>query len=59
MIKQIMWSILSVAALTGCSHGIQSMKPDHVRVSPSVQWDCYVDEWSTHPKIEANLDWNL
>lgn len=54
-----MWSILSVAALTGCSHGIQSMKPDHVRVSPSVQWDCYVDEWSTHPKIEANLDWNL
>jgi|GEM_PF-6236871 len=46
--------------LTGCARDIAAMKPNHLGVTPSCEWEIQRgNNTKVKPKIQTSLDWNF
>lgn len=57
-------TLFSLATLTmtlsGCARDLSALAPNHVSVTPSVEWEVqHGCDVKTKPKISSTMDWNF
>lgn len=52
--------MISLVSLTACSSNFRDYTPNHVSVTPSVEWEIqHGSSTKTKPRIQSTMDWNF
>jgi hypothetical protein len=52
--------IISLVSLTACSSNFRDYTPNHVSLTPSVEWEIqHGSSTKTKPRIQSTMDWNF